>query len=94
MTLLVEAAVSTAWVVEMACVAARLAFGALPASMTDDHAPGPSHPAFRRAARAGLDGAHEGLLAAIVAMPREDRRAAADTALDTLVGFLGLAGPL
>ncbi|GCD99258.1 hypothetical protein [Embleya hyalina] len=61
--------------------------------MTDDNAPGMSHPAFCRAARAGLDGANDVLFTTVDAMSSTDRRGAANTALDTLTGFLGLAGP-
>ncbi|MFE3206508.1 hypothetical protein [Embleya sp. NPDC059237] len=93
LTLLVEDPVTTSRVIELACIATQRAFGGLPASMTEDDVPGLSHPAFRRAARAGLDGANDALFATVGAMSPGDRRGAANTAIDTLAGFLGLAGP-
>ncbi|MFI1583661.1 hypothetical protein [Embleya sp. NPDC020630] len=63
------------------------------AAMTDDDAPGLSHPAFRRASGAGLDGANDVLFTTVGAMSSGDRRGAANTAIDTLAGFPGPAGP-
>lgn len=53
-----------------------------------DDAPGLSSPEFRRLARAGLDGANTEMFAACKAMTPTQRRAAANTALDNLVGHL------
>jgi hypothetical protein len=59
LTLMVEDPDTTARLVELACVATHGALGGLPASMTDDDAPGLAAPEFRRLARAGLDGAND-----------------------------------
>ena len=92
LTLMVEDAATTARLVELACVATASAFGGLPASMTDDAAPGPSSPEFRRLARAGLDGNNDTMFAECAAMTITQRRAAANTAAGTLVGHLSLGG--
>lgn len=92
LTLAVEDAATTARLVELACVATQAAFGGLPASMTNDTAPGPSSPEFRRLARAGLDGANDAMWTACAAMNPTQRRAAANTALDTLIGHLSVGG--
>lgn len=88
LTLLVEDAATTARLVELACIATHSAFGGLPASMTDDGVPGPSSAEFRRLARAGLDGANDAMFATCERMPPTERRSAANTALDTLVGLI------
>lgn len=92
LTLLVEDPTTTARLVELTCVAVHQAFGGLPAGMTDADAPGQSTPEFRRLARAGMDGANESMFQECEQMDAEQRRAAANTALDTLVGQIALGG--
>ncbi|MFE2867140.1 hypothetical protein [Embleya sp. NPDC059259] len=56
----------------------------------------PGSPSTRySAARAGLDGANDVMFATVTAMSPDDRRGAANTAIDTLAGVLGMgmAGP-
>jgi hypothetical protein len=88
LTLLVEDPATTARLVELACVATHSVLGGLPASMTDDDVPGQTAPEFRRLARAGLDGANDTMFVACGELPTAGRRAAANTALDILIGHL------
>jgi hypothetical protein len=85
--------VTTARLVELACVATLGALGGLPASLTQDDVPGLAGPEFRRLARAGLDGANAELFRACEQMTAAERRAAADSAADLLVGLLATGGP-
>lgn len=93
-TLLVEDAATTARVVELACVGAQGMFGGLPANMTDPDVPGPASQEFRRLARAGLDDANDTMWQECAGMSSADRRSAANTALDMLIGQMSLGGPL
>ncbi|BBG20749.1 hypothetical protein RVR_P25 (plasmid) [Actinacidiphila reveromycinica] len=90
LTLLVEDTATTARVVELACISTDAILGGLPPSMTDDSVPGASSPEFRRLARAGVDGENVAMWQECAAMTPTERRAAVNTALDTLVGFLGI----
>ena len=93
LTLLVEDPDTTARLVELSCVATHGMLGGLPSSMTDPTVPGPSSPEFRRLAAAGLDGANDAMWQACKDMSPTERRAAANTALDQLVGIMA-SGPM
>ncbi|RGD55407.1 hypothetical protein DR950_41835 [Kitasatospora xanthocidica] len=94
-TLLVEDPVTTARLVELACVSVHGAMGGLPGAMTDDGVPGPAAPEFRRLARLGLDGGNAEMFAACEGMSTTGRREAANTALDFLVAAVsGVMGPV
>lgn len=88
LTLMIEDPATTARLVELACVATDSLLGGLPAGMTDEHAPGLAAPEFRRLARAGLDGANDAMFTACADMTSTERRAAANTAADILIGQL------
>lgn len=88
LTLLTEDPISTARLVELACTSMQTVLGGLPPSMTKDGVPGLSTPEFRALARAGLDGENDMMFTACAAMTPAERRAAANTALDTVVGTL------
>lgn len=88
LTTMTEDPATTARLVELACVATNEMFGGLPASMTDDSAPGLASPEFRRLARAGLDGANASMWEQCVEMTPAERRAAADTAADLVIGHV------
>jgi hypothetical protein len=90
---MVQDAVTTARLVELACVATTAVLGGLPASLIRDDAPGLAGPEFRRLARAGLDGANDELFRLCGEMTAAERRAAADSAADLLVGLLATGGP-
>lgn len=90
LTLLVEDPATTARLVELACIIVQNLFGGLPASMTyPGHDPSNAFSVeFRRLAYEGLDGAHEAMGQMCAAMPVVNRRAAANTALNQVVGGL------
>ncbi|PJN36701.1 hypothetical protein CG747_32815 [Streptomyces sp. CB02959] len=90
LTLLVEDAVTTARLVELACGAIIDLEGDLPASQIDPDVPGKASPEFRRLARAGLGKSTDGMYRECGQMSSPERRAAANTALDTLVGYAAL----
>jgi len=90
LTLLVEDPVTTARLVELACVATQMEFGGLPGSLTDEHRPGPASPEFRRLAREGLNGITT-MFTLCEQMSPAQRRAAANTGADILLGHLILA---
>lgn len=92
LTLLVEDPTTTARLVELACVSAHGMFGGLPASMTEEGVPGTSSPEFRRMARAGLDGENAAMFQVCEQMSPTERRAAANTALDTVIGQIAMGG--
>jgi hypothetical protein len=87
LTLLVEDAATTARLVEVACVTTGEILGGLPSSMLPG-GPGPASEPFRRLAAAGTDGNREALFTATAAMSTGERRAAANTAADTIIGFM------
>ncbi|MFD7735305.1 hypothetical protein ACFV6F_33595 [Kitasatospora phosalacinea] len=87
LTLLVEDAVTTARLVELACGAIIELVGDMPPELTDPAAPGHASPEFRRLARAGLGASTDGMYRECELMTTAERRAAANTALDTLVGY-------
>ncbi|MFD7732165.1 hypothetical protein ACFV6F_17470 [Kitasatospora phosalacinea] len=87
LTLLVEDAVTTARLVELACGAIIELVGDMPPELTDPGAPGTASPEFRRLARAGLGATTDGMYRECELMTAAERRAAANTALDTLVGY-------
>lgn len=88
LTLLVQDPAATARLVELACVAVANILGGLPGEMTTPGHPGLSSDAFRRLAALGADGGNDALFAECARMSEADRRAAANTALNTLVGVL------
>ncbi|AWN32621.1 hypothetical protein DKG71_42335 (plasmid) [Streptomyces sp. NEAU-S7GS2] len=90
LTLLVEDAVTTARLVELACGAIINVEGNMPASQIDPDAPGAASPEFRRLARAGLGKTSDGMYRECAQMTATERRAAANTALDTLVGYAAI----
>ncbi|GAA2100412.1 hypothetical protein GCM10009801_72910 [Streptomyces albiaxialis] len=90
LTLLVEDAVTTARLVELACGVIIGLEGDMPPSQVDPDAPGNSSPEFRRLARAGLGKTTDGMYHECEQMTPSERRAAANTALDTLVGFAAM----
>ena len=87
LTLLVEDAVTTARLVELACGAIIDLVGDLPASQVDPDEPGDASQEFRRLARAGRGETTDGIYQECGLMTPAERRAAANTALDTLVGY-------
>jgi hypothetical protein len=95
LTLMIEDPATTARLVELACVTTNAVLGGLPAGLTDEHAPGIAAPEFRRLARAGLDGNNDAMSTACANMTGTERRAAANTAADILIGHLavGPGGP-
>lgn len=92
LTLMADDAPTIARLVEVACMAAHSTLGGLPASMTDPDVPGISTLEFRRLAAAGLDGNSDAMFELCAQMTPTERRAAANTAADTLIGYL-FAGP-
>lgn len=81
---LVADSVTTARLVELACISLDRVFGGLPASALDDHEPGPASLKFRRLARAGLYDAGA-VYRGCELMTLAERREAAYTAVDSLV---------
>lgn len=93
LTLLCEDSVSTARLVELACVATQMMFGGLPPNMVDESVPGMPSREFRRLASLGADSddeAHTAMFDACTAMTTTERRSAANTAVDLLVGHLAM----
>lgn len=87
---LVADSVTTARLVELACISLDRVFGGLPASALDDREPGPASLEFRRLARAGLfDG--DGTYRECALMTLTKRREAAYTAVDSLVLAIDMA---
>ncbi|MET7844484.1 hypothetical protein ABZT45_39135 [Streptomyces sp. NPDC005356] len=87
LTLLVEDAVTTARLVELACGAIITVEGDLSASQVDPDAPGGASPEFWHLARAGLGQATDGMYRESAQLTPTERRAAANTALEALVGY-------
>src|SRR5918998_223019 len=88
LALMAEDAATTVRLVELACVAIHHAFAGLPLSVVDSQAPGPGAAAFRCVVHAGLGGAHAAMLRECDRMTPGQRRAAAETAADLLIGEL------
>lgn len=87
---LVADPVSTARLVELACISLDRVMGGLPGSALYDHEPGPASLEFRRLARAGLyDGG--AVYRECEVMTLEERREAAYTGVDTLVAAINMA---
>lgn len=87
---LVPDSVTTARLVELACISLDRVFGGLPASALDDREPGPASLEFRRLARAGLyDGG--AVYRECALMTHDERREAAYTAVDSLVAAIDMA---
>ncbi|MFE7747064.1 hypothetical protein, partial [Nocardia sp. NPDC057455] len=84
---------STARLVELACIAVAEQLGGLPRNLTERGVPGLASEEFRSLARAGCDGHSDALYAACAALNDEQRRAAADSAGDLLVGMMSLSTP-
>lgn len=90
LTLLVEDSVTCARLVELACEAITKREGSLPHNQTDPDASGYASLAFRRLARASQDVTAHRMYQECEQMTVHERRAAANTALDTLVGYAAL----
>ncbi|KPI33699.1 hypothetical protein OV450_6407 [Actinobacteria bacterium OV450] len=90
LTLLAEDAATTGRLVELACIGVHQAYGGLPAAMTEDDAGGICSPEFTRLARASLTGVNQAMFTECERMTTGQRRQAANTALDTLVGFISI----
>ncbi|HJP80568.1 MAG TPA: transposase [Pseudonocardiaceae bacterium] len=88
LTLMVEDAATTARLVELACVITHKKLGGLPACMTEPDVPGMASPEFRALARAGTDDRNHEMFAACERMSVAERRAAANTAADMVIGQL------
>lgn len=88
LTLLTEDAPTTARLVELACVVTHAALGGLPANMTTPGVPGLCSPEFRTLAAAGVDGNNAAMFAACERMTAGQRREAANSAADIVVGHL------
>lgn len=88
LTLLIEDPTTTGRLVELACVATHALLGGLPLALTEPDKPGPASEEFRRLAAAGLDGHRAALFATAATMSPAERRAAANTAADILIGQL------
>jgi hypothetical protein len=86
--LLADDPATTVRLVEMACVAIHHAFAGLPLSVVDAQAPGAEAAAFRCLVHAGTDAAHAAMLGECERMTPDQRRAAATTAADLLIGQL------
>ncbi|GAB4590270.1 hypothetical protein [Nocardia sp. IFM 10818] len=88
LTLLVQNAPTTARLVELACIAVHSTLGGLPPALLTPTGSGPTTPEFAQLARAGLDGDNTAMFALCETMSPEQRRAAANTAADLLIGQL------
>lgn len=88
MPLIAADPVTCARLVEVACVAVNARFGGLPASLTDQDAYGQASPQFRTLAASGIGGENEAMFALCASMSPDDRRAAAESAADIVVGEL------
>lgn len=93
LTKLIQDPVTTARLVELACVATQAAVGGLPRNLTDRRAPGLTSQAFRTLARAGLDGRNDAMFTACEGLSIPRRREAANDAADILVGHMAIGGP-
>lgn len=86
-----EDAPTVARLVEVVCGITHEVMGGLPRNMIDEDEQGPVSAEFRRLARAGADDAdltHAAMFALCAQMSSYERRAAADTATDLLIGHL------
>ncbi len=92
LTLLVEDPVTTARLVELACGAIIRAEGDMLADQLDPDSAAVSSLEFRRLARAGLGRTTDGVYRECAQMTPAQRRAAANTVLDTLIGYAAI-GP-
>jgi hypothetical protein len=91
LTLLIEDAVTTARVAELACGAIINVEGHLPPSHTDPDLPDQaSSPEFRRLAGAAQGKTTDGMYHACERMTPTERRAAVNTALDIIAGYAAL----
>ena len=87
LTIMVQDAPTTARLVELACIGVHQAMGGLPANLTDADEPGTASREFRVLAAAGADGGNAEMWARCAEMTPAERRAAANTAADLLVGL-------
>lgn len=93
LTLVESDPATCARLVELACTTvAAVLFGGLPPDMTDPELPGATSEEFRRLASAGLDGNHQALYELCGRMQPTERRKAANSAADTLIGYLRVLG--
>jgi hypothetical protein len=92
LTLLTADPVTVGRLVELACQAVHEALGGLPPNLLDPAAPGVAAAEFRELAAAGEDGQLGALHARCARMTAVQRRAAANSAADLLVGYLCMGG--
>ncbi|GLW54690.1 hypothetical protein [Kitasatospora phosalacinea] len=78
---------TTARLVELACGAIIELVREMPSALTDPGVPGAAGPEFRRLARGGQGATTDGVYRACELMTTPERRGAANTTLDTLVGY-------
>ena len=88
LVLLVEDPVTTARLVELACISARIVIGGLPESLTDTDTPSAVAAEFRALAHIGVDGGNAAMFEHCAQMSLAQRRAAAASAAVLLVGQL------
>jgi hypothetical protein len=87
---MVEDPATTARLIELTCLTTQVAFGGLPAYLIEDGVPGPASSEFRQLGRASLDGTHTTRFIVCEQMASSQRRDAAHTATDILIGNLHL----
>lgn len=92
LTLLTADPVTVGRLVELACQVMHDLLGGLPPNLLDPAVPGPVSAEFRELAATGSDGQLDALHAQCAEMATDQRRAAANTAADLLVGYLSLGG--
>lgn len=82
---------TTARLVEVACIAVNATLGGLPHALVDESAAGIASKPFRLLARAGIDGANDRMWQTCRDMPESNRLEAIGTALNLIIGHLGVA---
>ena len=90
LALLVEDPVTTARLVELACIATRDLIGGVPENLTDTHTTSPIAAEFRSLAYTGLDGGNAAMFEECARMNPSQRRAAASSAAELLINQLSL----
>lgn len=92
LTLMTTDPVTVGRLVELACQVVHDVLGGLPPNMLDPAVRGVAAPEFRELAAVGSDGQLGALHARCAAMTGVQRRAAANSAADLLVGYLSMGG--
>jgi hypothetical protein len=90
LALLVEDSITTARLVELACISTRNVIGGLPENLTDAQAPSAITVEFRALAHTGLDGANAAMFERCARMNLAQRRAAATSGVALLITQLSL----